>query len=150
MVVRILVLGLSIFCTFSTALAQDNPTVEHAWARESPPGSPNGVVYFMIKGSDAADRLTGIAVSSEIANRAELHTHRQEGGTMKMEKLEAINIPGGGQTMLKPHGDHVMLIGLKQPLKQGETISLELMFENAGTIGVDVPVLIEAPAAYSH
>ena len=130
--------------------AQDTLSIEKAWVRESPPGSPNGAAYFMVKGSNADDRLIGVKVSAEIADRAELHTHKQEAGMMKMMKVDAIDVPGGGHAMLKPHGDHVMLIGLKRLLKEGETIVLELQFEQAGTISVDVPVLKDAPADHSH
>ena len=130
--------------------AQGGLSIEEAWARESPPGSPNGVVYFTVENSGAEDQLIGIGVPAEIADRAELHTHRQEEGMMKMEKVDAVEIPEGGHAMFKPHGDHVMLIGLKQLLKEGETFTLELRFENGGTINVDVPVLKEAPSSHSH
>ena len=146
---RLLALVVLIF-TSGVINAQEELSIEKAWARESPPGSPNGVAYFVIKNSGAEDRLIGISIASEVADRAELHTHKNEDGMMKMEKVDAIEIPERGHAMLKPHGDHVMLVGLKQLLKEGETISLELQFEKAGTIKVDVPVLKEAPSGYSH
>ena len=132
---------------FATAAiqAQDTLSIEKAWVRETPPGSPNGAGYFMVKGSNTDDRLIGVKVSAEIADRAELHTHKHEAGMMKMVKVEAIDVPQGGEAVLKPHGNHVMLIGLKRLLKEGETIVLELQFEHAGTINLEVPVLKEAP-----
>lgn len=146
---RVFILAISLL-TASSIQAQDHLSIESAWARESPPGSPNGAAYFTVKNAGKEDKLIGISVSSQIADRAELHTHKHEGGMMKMQKVEAIEIPSGGHAMLKPHGDHVMLIGLKQLLKEGETLSLELQFEKAGTIKVDAPVLKEAPAGQMH
>ena len=146
---RAFILAVSLLIAPSSQ-AQENLSIENAWARESPPGSPNGAAYFTVKNSGGDDKLIGIGVSSEISDRAELHTHKQEGGMTKMEKVEAIQIPAGGHAILKPHGNHVMLIGLKQLLKEGETISLELQFEKAGMIKVDTPVMKEAPSGQSH
>ena len=146
---RVFILAISLLMTLPIQ-AQDGLSIESAWARESPPGSPHGAAYFTVKNGGKVDKLIGINVSPEIADRAELHTHKHEGGMMKMQKVEAIEVPSGGHAMLKPHGDHVMLIGLKQLLKEGETFSLELQFEKAGTIKLDVPVLKEAPEGQMH
>ena len=135
---------------FAAVQAQEIPSIDKAWVRESPPGSVNGAAYFLVNGSEADDRLIGVTVSADIADRAELHTHKHEAGMMKMEKVDAIDIPAGGQATLKPHGDHVMLIGLKRLLKEGETIVLELQFGQAGTISIDAPVLRDAPTGHSH
>lgn len=125
--------------------ARDGLSIENAWARESPPGSVNGAVYLMIANTGAVDRLIG--VGARIARRAELHTHRYEHGMAMMEKVEAIEVPARGRAALRPHGDHVMLVGLERPLERGEAVALELEFAGAGTIRVRAPVLREAPVA---
>ena len=62
-------------------------------------------------------------------------------GTMQMRELAGgLPIPADGTAVLKPGSYHVMLIGLKKPLKEGETFPLTLTFEKAGKITVDVPV----------
>lgn len=66
-------------------------------------------------------------------------------GEMKMQKVEFIALPAGEAVALKPGGYHIMFIGLQAPLELGTTITLTLVFENAGEITVDVPVLEEAP-----
>jgi copper(I)-binding protein len=57
-----------------------------------------------------------------------------------MRHLEALPIPAKESVTLSPEKTHVMLMGLKAPLKKGEHISLTLTFEKAGDVKVDVPV----------
>lgn len=114
-------------------------TVAHAWARATPGGATVGAAYLEIK-TDAktADRL--LAVASPVAARPELHTHLMDGNVMKMRKVDAIEVKAGTSHVLKPGGDHLMLIDLKQPLKEGDLIKLTLTFEKAGPIEIDATV----------
>jgi periplasmic copper chaperone A len=59
---------------------------------------------------------------------------------MKMSMLETVLIPAGKTVELKTRGTHVMLMGLKAPLKKGETVEMALVFEKAGVMKVEVPV----------
>ncbi len=114
-------------------------TVEAVWARVAPGTARSGAVYFRIVNRGRADdRLVG--ASSPVAARVELHTHRMQGGVMRMRRVEAVPVPGGGAAELAPGGNHVMLIGLRGPLEEGETFPLTLAFEKAGAIGLQVPV----------
>ncbi len=143
-----LLLVISVLFT-GLAHAQDRLMVDQAWARETPPGVNNGAIYFMIRNSgDVADRLTGVA--SDVADRAELHTHVEENGVMKMRPIDAIVVPENSMAMLKPGSDHVMLLDLHQPLKEGDSLQLELEFEKSGKIIVDVPVRKEGQDTHSH
>ena len=91
-----------------------------AWARETTPGARAGAVYLtMDNKGDAGDRLVGAATAA--ANEAMLHTHTMQDGVMKMRPVDAVDVPAHGQAMLKPGGFHVMLTGLKGPLKEGAT-----------------------------
>ena len=90
-----------------------------------------------------ADRLVG--ASSPVAARAQLHAHQMEGNVMKMRPLGAVEVAPGSPTVLAPGGIHVMLMGLKGPLVEGTAFSLELRFEHAGRMEVEVQVL--APGA---
>jgi copper(I)-binding protein len=82
--------------------------------------------------SPVADRL--IAVETPVAERARLHTHRMTSdGTMEMRGVEAIPLKPGESVTLKPNGEfHVMLMGLKQPLKEGESFPMTFVFEKGG------------------
>lgn len=112
--------------------------IENPWARATPPGAEVGGVYLTLKNTGPVDRL--VSGSSPVAERTELHTMSMDGGVMKMRPLPAIEVPAKGVVVLKPGGLHVMLVGLKRPLKEGERISLTLTFEKAGNLHVEVPV----------
>ena len=123
---------------FTTPVMADPVTIEDAWARATPPGARTGAVYLTIRNAGEADRL--VAASSHAAGEVQIHTHRHEGGMMKMEQLEALEIPAGGEAVLAPGGDHLMLIGLESGLVDGHSIHIELEFAAAGPLQVTVPV----------
>ena len=112
--------------------------VEAPFARASAGTAGAGAAYMTLKSAEAsADRLSA---STPAAERAELHTHVMEGDVMGMREVDSIEIPAGGTVELKPGGLHIMLIGLKAPLKEGESIPLTLSFAKAGPVTVTVPV----------
>ncbi len=114
-------------------------TVEAPFARASAGRARNGAAFLTVSNaSDVADRL--IAVRSDVAERTELHTHLNENGVMRMREVEAIDVPANGAATLAPGGDHVMFMGLKAPLKEGESFPLTLVFEKAGDVTVTVTV----------
>lgn len=110
-----------------------------AWARASAGMAKAGAAFLILHNRGAkADRLT--AVETPVSEKAELHTHVQEGEVMKMREVPAIDVPAGGQVTFQPGGFHIMLIGLKQPLEEGTSFPIKLKFEQAGEITVDVAV----------
>lgn len=115
-------------------------TVEDAYARASRPGAPTGAMFMTIRNSsDTTDRL--LAAQSPVAQLVEFHTHIDDNGIMRMRPVEdGFEIPADGEHMLMRGGDHVMLMGLTQPLEDGKTVPLTLVFQNAGEISVDVIV----------
>ena len=113
--------------------------VDEPFARASAGAVTVGAAYMTLKNSGTmADAL--VAVASPVAARAELHTHIKEGDITRMRKVEEIDVPAGGSVSLQPGGLHVMLIDLRQPLKQGEEFPLTLTFSKAGTMTIQVPV----------
>jgi copper(I)-binding protein len=114
--------------------------VEQPWSRATPAGASTGAVYLVISNrSHDADRLLG--ASSDVADKSQIHEMKVVDGTMEMRELSnGIAVPAGGSVELKPGGFHIMLIGLKKPLKADETISLTLDFEKAGKFHITVPV----------
>jgi len=101
--------------------------------------SSNSAAYMILQnpGKDL-DRLVG--VKCDVAKTAELHMSQTENGVTSMKQVEAIDIPAGGETELKPGGLHIMLIGLKQDLKAGDLVQLTLDFEKSGTVLVEAEV----------
>jgi periplasmic copper chaperone A len=127
----------------SAALAQTNQLeVSNAWARATPGKAENGAAYLTIQ-SPTPDRL--LSVASPVAKKAELHAMSMEGMVMKMRPLADLDIPAGQPVTLKPGGQHVMLLGLAAPLREGQSFPLTLTFEKAGTR--TVTVAIEKPGA---
>ncbi len=113
--------------------------IVHPWARATAPGAQTGGGYLKLENKGAADRL--VSASAAVSEAAELHTMSMEGNIMKMEKLEkGVEIPAGKTVELKPGGLHIMLVGLKAPLKEGQSFPLKLKFEKAGEITVDVKI----------
>jgi hypothetical protein len=107
-------------------------------------GQAAGGGFLKITGGAAGDRL--IAGSTTVSSAVELHTMSMEGDVMRMRQVPAIEVPAGGTVELKPGGLHVMFMGLKQPLKAGDTFPLTLRFEKAGEVKVDVKVSAQPPA----
>ena len=108
---------------------QNQIQVQDAWARATPGKAENGAVYLTVV-SPVADRLTG--VSSSVAKQAGLHNMTMDGGIMRMRPLAGVELPANQPVTLKPGGMHIMLMGLNQPLKSGESFPLTLSFEKAG------------------
>ena len=125
----------------SFALAESaSIQVEQPWSRATPSGASTGAVYFtVINKSQDADRLLG--ASSNVADKSQIHEMKVVNGTMEMRQVTGgLPVPAGGSVELKPGSYHVMLSGLKKPLKAGETIPLTLDFEKAGKVSITVPV----------
>lgn len=122
-------------------------TVTEAWARTSV--SANGVAYATIRNDGAAtDELVG--ASTPLADHADLHITKEEGGIMKMRSVKSIAIPARGTVTLAPGGFHIMLMGLRKPLREGERIPLVLTFRKAGTIDVEATVAKAGATAAGH
>jgi hypothetical protein len=94
---------------------------------------------MVIRNGGTAERRV-LKAHSNAARVVELHTHRNEGGVMKMRPVADIAVAAGGETILKPGGLHVMLIDLQQPLKEGDVVPITLSFDDGSTVKVDAPV----------
>ena len=119
--------------------------VRQAWARETAPGQTGGAVYLTIVnrgGSD--DRLVGVATPR--AAMAMLHGSSISGGIMAMRMVAAMDVSAGATVSLAPLGSHVMLEGVAQPLRMGETIPLTLNFAKSGKRLVEAKVLAAGSA----
>ncbi len=140
---RYLSLLIAAFALATPATAQDymqgDIHIMKPWSRPLPAVSVNGAAYMTImnKGS-APDRL--VSVSTPAARKAELHNHIMEGGLMKMRPVGVLKITPGDPSVLQPGGLHIMLMGLSQPLVEGNSFPLTLNFERAGSIEVEVMI----------
>jgi periplasmic copper chaperone A len=123
-----------------------NITITHPWIRATPGGATVAAAYLKIKTADGvADKL--LSASSPVAGRAEVHTHIKDGDIMRMRRVESRAVQPGAAVVLEPSGDHVMLMDLKGPLKEGDFVQLKLTFEKAGL--VEVVAIVEPIGAAS-
>jgi copper(I)-binding protein len=110
--------------------------VDHAFARAAP---RTGGAYLTITNTGTApDRL--LSAAATVAAEASLHESKMQNGVMTMRPLGPLTIAPGKTVALKPGGDHIMLMGLKEPLKPGGSFTLTLTFEKSGAVEVTVPV----------
>lgn len=124
--------------------AASSVQVSQAWSRPAPQGG-NGAGYAVITSAGPADTL--IAVSTPVAGRAEIHESMIMGGQAMMHpRPGGLPVPAGATVVLKPGGWHIMLMGLKQPLKAGDHYPATLTFRKAGQVTVQFSVQATAPA----
>jgi copper(I)-binding protein len=121
-------------------VAAGSVKISAPWARATPKGAAVCAGYMTITNNGSApDRLVGGA--SEISNRFEIHEMTMDNGVMRMRPLaKGLEIKPGQTVELKPGGNHVMFLGLKMPLAQGEHVKATLAFEKAGKVDVDFTV----------
>lgn len=119
-------------------------TIEAPWARPSIGKAGNSAAYMRItNAAGKPDTLVGVRVTQ--AGKAELHTHINDNGIMRMREVEGgIPVPANGSVALQPGGYHVMLMRLKEPIKKGTTLPMTLIFKNAGEVTVTAGVRMSA------
>ena len=123
--------------------------IGHPWARATPPTAPTGGGYLSIKNTGTEpDRL--ISASSPAAGAVQVHDMKMEGNVMRMREHGPLEIKPGETVTLAPGGMHLMMMGLKEPLKQGEKVPLTLVFEKAGKIDVDLVVMAMGASPKHH
>ena len=128
------------------------PTVQAAVAicRPTPTGRQMTGCYLTLT-TATADRL--VSASTPQANMVQVHESRIESGMMMMRELrEGLPLPAGATTALEPGGNHLMLLGVREPLVAGDTVVLTLTFESSAPVEVTAtvgqpPVEDGAPAA---
>lgn len=126
-----------VFSSFT--LANDAIQIEEPFARAVPPGQPNSAAFMTFHNQGESDASIVFA-HSNVSEVTELHTHTDVDGVMQMRQIDAIDIPAGELTELKPGGLHIMLIGLTQNLAEGDHVDLTLTFADGTEKQVMVPV----------
>ena len=108
-------------------------TIKDAVMRAVAPGVPNTAGYLTIVNAGAKpDRL--LSASCACARRVEVHQSMVMNGSAMMMAAGPVEIPSHGQLSFTPGGYHLMVTGLKTPLKDGDEQPVELRFAHAGTV----------------
>lgn len=112
--------------------------LSNAWARPTRGDAP-GAVYLTIDNKGASDdRLVG--AFTDQAAMAMVHQSELVDGVARMRMAGEINVPAGDQVSMVPGGTHLMLEGLRAPLKTGDSFTLVLKFRQSGDHRVKVNV----------
>jgi copper(I)-binding protein len=117
-----------------------NIKVTDIWARATPPSAKTAAIYLTLTNTGTAeDRL--VAVSTDVSEKAQIHTMSMEDSVMRMRWLQdGLILPVGQETKLSPSSTHIMLIGLKHQLVVGQKIFLTLDFGKTGSTKVEAEV----------
>jgi hypothetical protein len=130
---------LSAFIFLSNGHADDSMNVRDAWIIAAPPNARVIAGYMTMKNKSSKSR-TLIGVSSGQFKRIEIHRTEMHGDVMRMVPQEELEIPAKGAISLQPGSYHLMLIGPEPVPKEGETVNLELQFDNGQTLHINSPV----------
>ena len=120
--------------------AQAQTSVANAWVRGTV-AQQKATGAFMQITSPQGGKLVG--AQSPVAGVTEVHEMAMEGNVMKMRAVSALELPAGKAVELKPGGYHVMLMDLKQQLKEGDTVAVTLVVE--GKDGKKETIELKAP-----
>ena len=137
----------------AAAVAQAQTSVADAWVRGTV-AQQKATGAFMRITSAQGGRL--VAVQTPLAGVAEIHEMKMEGDVMKMGAVAGLDLPAGKTVELKPGGFHVMLMDLKQTMKDGDTLPLTLVVEGKDgkreTLELKLPVraLAAQPMEHKH
>jgi copper(I)-binding protein len=134
--------SITAFALATAALAaHSQTTVKEAWVRGTVPQQQASGAFMQITSAQGG-RL--VAVSTPMASVAEVHEMKMaDGGVMKMAAVPALDLPAGKAVELKPGGYHIMLMGLKQQLKAGDSVPLTLTIQ--GKDGKKETLQVAAP-----
>lgn len=133
--------GLILLAAHGSAFAQpQQPQVEQAWAAATVPGQPVGGAYMRIS---SREPVSITRIETPLASRVQVHVMHTEKGVMKMREIGELRIPAAQPVELAPGGTHLMLLGLKKPLKAGENLPLTLTFRRADKS--ETRVVVNAP-----
>ncbi|MGH6714452.1 MAG: copper chaperone PCu(A)C [Bradyrhizobium sp.] len=118
---------------------QNTILVERPWARATPAGARTGAVYVtLVNNGSSSDSLLNAA--TPVADQIQFHSASEENGVSRMREMRTVEVTPGARVAFSPGGLHIMLVGLKQPLKEGQAFPMTLTFEKAGKIDLMVPI----------
>ena len=131
--------------TSFSALASDyklgDLAIHKAYIPATVKSAPVAAGYLKITNNGKEDdRL--VSVKANFSAKQQIHTMKMVDGIMRMRPLkDGIVIPGGGETVLKSGGDHLMFMKLFEPMQIGQMREVTLVFEKAGEVTIVMPVV---------
>ena len=136
---------------FASMYGYADVSIKDPWVRATAPAQKVAGGYMQIS---STTNVTLLKLTSPVASSVELHASTMENGVMKMRYLEKLEIPAGKVIEFKPGGYHIMLIGLKKQLVEGDNIPLKLLFADnlnkEHLFEVSFPVHVDAHEKHKH
>ena len=139
-----LMIGVAALALSGQAIAADKALGiqgDGLYSFETSASQKNGVIGGDLE-NITAQEIKIVRAESSVAKRVELHTHLMEDGVMMMREVGSYAVGAGDEFELGPRAEHLMLMGLKAPLKQGDVFSVR--FFDADGASIEVPVLVRA------
>ena len=131
--------GLALLWIACESRDESSVVVRDAWVREPPGGHPIAAAYMtIVNNSDAATAL--VSAESSTVERIEIHSMTHEDGKMRMRQVEQVPLPAGGWVVLESGGLHLMLMGLSNSPRTGDSIDLTLRFADGSVRAVSASV----------
>jgi len=131
--------------------------IDHPYATPSRPGLTTGAVYFRTIQNNGTEPDRLLSARTPAAASVELHRMEMDGDVMRMRAVPAIDLPAKSEVRLRhgtANGHHLMLLGLKAPLKDGDRFPVTLTFQRAGQrevmVWVQTPRGAAGDAAHAH
>jgi len=137
----------------ATSAAFADVTIESPWIRGVVAGQSATGAFMRIRSTEAIEL---VRVASPAASEASVHRTAMVDGMMTMAPVDALAVPAGGSVALEPGGYHVMLVGLRTPLRPGAKVPLTFTFRGADrrersvTVQAEVRDLTGAPSGTGH
>ena len=138
-----------LLCGLVTGGLYAEVTVTDATVRLLPPSVPNTAAYFSIQNSSDTSQ-TLIGASADFATKAEIHNHVLMNDMMSMQQQSEVVLKPGESVQFSPGGLHIMLFGLKQPLREGQSVSFSLQTKEGESISIIANVARPKPSSHSH
>lgn len=120
-------------------LSDKSITISQAWVREAPPGASVHAAYMTITNHGTIDTDL-VAVFSPAFENVMIHRTRLVDGQATMAHVDQVSLPAGASVQMSPGGMHVMLMGAKQMLSEGNTVEITLCFSEDIHLTIEVPV----------
>lgn len=118
--------------------------VSDAWVRATPPGVAMTAGYMVLRNRTGRPVVIE-SVSTSASNHAEIHHTGSSDEMTSMRHAGAVELPPGDTLTLRPAGTHLMIMGVEQPLREGDTIAIVVQFADGTQQHIDVPVQRNAP-----
>lgn len=124
-----IILAMLVAASMAAPAALAQIAVREAWIRATVPSARSSALYLQITSKQDAQL---VAVRTSVSATAEIHQMTMEGQMMRMHAVDTIALPAGKTVDLAAAGYHIMLMNLKRPLKEGETVPVTLVFRKPG------------------